>query len=426
MKKLFFCIVSVMALLSSCKKDDNRIFEMTADERLNQALTAYQTQLVGATNGWKAVVFPASGGAYGFYLKFNNSNRVQMYSDFTNTSSTTIKESSYRLKAVQQPSLLFDTYSYIHELADPDPRVNGGNLGQGLRSDFEFYFESASADTIHLVGRFNGSRAMLIRATAQEEQGYNNGTINTGKNIYNILTYFKRLTVGAQLLDIAINSLERTITFSWKDSNGVGHTFTTTYYFGPGEIVLGESFTANGLTISSIKNISWNSGTQILSATVNGNAATVTAIVVPIYVDTQAPLRWWQAAQAGRGYAVSLNGFHVNGVDDAFNMTALTNFYFLLYWPDFDPGVDLLGFVFDQGGGPSLEYGIGYFPTFTNGKIVLTYAGDLGTIPDEHLPTVINIHSRLVNPAGYYLVQTGPDSYDMVSASDGRAWINWF
>jgi hypothetical protein len=31
----------------------------------------------------------------------------------------------------------------------------------------------------------------------------------------------------------------------------------------------------------------------------------------------------------------------------------------------------------------------------------------------------------LYNASGYYFVQTGATTYDMVSAADGKAWINW-
>ncbi|HRO71158.1 MAG TPA: DUF4302 domain-containing protein, partial [Chitinophagaceae bacterium] len=83
-----------------------------------------------------------------------------------------------------------DTYSYLHVLSDPDATVNGGSFGAGLLSDFEFYFDSASADTVRLVGRVNGSRLTLIRATAAEENAYLNGQLVAGLSINNILTYF--------------------------------------------------------------------------------------------------------------------------------------------------------------------------------------------------------------------------------------------
>jgi hypothetical protein len=79
-----------------------------------------------------------------------------MLSDFNETTATVLKESSYRLKALQQPTLIFDTYSYLHLLSDPDPNVAGGIAGKGYNSDFEFAYDPtiAQADTIILTGRF--------------------------------------------------------------------------------------------------------------------------------------------------------------------------------------------------------------------------------------------------------------------------------
>ena len=130
MKKVLIIVFIITACLSSCKKADKPAFDKSADERLNETLAAYQTQLSGAQNGWKGFIATDSGrgSTYSFYFKFNNANRVVMLSDFDSVSAVTPKESSYRLKALQQPSLLFDTYSYLHVLSDPDETVNGGTL----------------------------------------------------------------------------------------------------------------------------------------------------------------------------------------------------------------------------------------------------------------------------------------------------------
>ena len=171
MKKVLITVLIISAYLSSCKKADKPAFDKSPDERLNETLAAYQTQLSGAQNGWKGFIKTDSGkgSIYSFYFKFNNANRVVMLSDFDSLSAVTPKESSYRLKALQQPSLLFDTYSYLHVLSDPDETVNGGTRGAGLLSDFEFYFDSSTTDTIKLVGRLNGSKMIFIRATQAEE-----------------------------------------------------------------------------------------------------------------------------------------------------------------------------------------------------------------------------------------------------------------
>ena len=139
----------------SCKKNDSSVFNASPDQRLNETLKKDQAALVGATYGWKATVTTGFHVPYHFYFKFNDSNRVSMFSDFDTTTASVYRESSYRLKALQQPSLLFDTYNYIHLLADPDAGINGGSYGQGQISDFEFAIDTVTTDSIRLTGRFN-------------------------------------------------------------------------------------------------------------------------------------------------------------------------------------------------------------------------------------------------------------------------------
>src|SRR5689334_20017056 len=121
---LFFLFLAFF--FSACKKDDDTLFEQSPDERLNEALNKYQSALTSSAAGWKAALKLNSGDVYNFHFRFNNSNRVFMFADINSETAVKEYESSYRLKALQTPSLLFDTYSYLHILADPDASVNGG------------------------------------------------------------------------------------------------------------------------------------------------------------------------------------------------------------------------------------------------------------------------------------------------------------
>ena len=167
MKKSIIYLLFASVFFLSCESNDDSVFEESADARLNAALVSYEKQLVEAPYGWNAVIYPGGGGSYGFYFKFDDKNRVTMFSDFSDESAAKSKESSYRLKAVQTPVLIFDTYSYLHVLADPDREVNGGETGLGLSSDFEFsiFPDSVKTESITLVGRKNKSRLVLTKAT---------------------------------------------------------------------------------------------------------------------------------------------------------------------------------------------------------------------------------------------------------------------
>ncbi len=438
MKKIFIIILIAITGLSSCKKEDKPVFEKSPDERLSEALAAYQAQLLSAQNGWKGFIKTDSGrgSTYSFYFKFNNENRVVMLSDFDSSSAVTLKESSYRLKALQQPSLIFDTYSYLHVLSDPNETVSGGPRGAGLLSDFEFYFDTLSTDTINLIGRFNGSKLTLVRATQVEEEAYNTGQLAGGLLINKILTYFKRLTIGSQLYDVKIDPVNRQFTFSWLDANGTYYTFTTGYYLLAGGVIFSTPFVNGNQAISGFNNITWTPATETINLTVNGTAATITGIVTPLKVDVNAPRRWWQYAVDNEGYWISITGFHVNGVDDAFGVRTLqtdtSQYYSLFYWPgiqpQFGPSFDVFGPFYYVPSSNSLDliYGTAHnLKFFPDGRVVFNYLGDLTIGPYPNNGPAALSRNQLYNSRGFYFVQTSATSYDMVSASDGKSWITW-
>ncbi|MBE7172118.1 MAG: DUF4302 domain-containing protein [Williamsia sp.] len=176
--KLLISFLVITGLLAGCTKKTDNLFDKTVDERLSEALTNYQTALTSAP-GWKLFVYPKGlesqdikVGGLSYYLKFAANNRVTMVSDFLPTLAATTKESGYRLKALQRPSLIFDTYSYMHIPADPDPNVSfspTGSGGYGWGTDFNFSFtEVAVKDTMVLKGNFNKSEAVLVKATQAE------------------------------------------------------------------------------------------------------------------------------------------------------------------------------------------------------------------------------------------------------------------
>lgn len=434
MKKSILYIIAAAIGFYGCNKHKD-VFDKSPDERVNEALATYQKALTASQYGWKGLIYPAGleGGVVAFYFKFDDVNRVEMFSDFDSASAVTPMTASYRLKALQQPALIFDTYSYVHVLADPDAAVNGGSYGAGLISDFEFAIDGIAGDSIKLTGRFNKSKAVLVKATQAEMQNYYDKKYANRlfKNISKYITYFKRLVVGGSQYEINVNQTTRTITFTWVDDNGNIQTVTTGYYYTPDGITLSPAFTDGKTTISSLNNISWNATTTTLSFSVNGTASSIVGSGQPIKVDLDGPARWWNYAVKQGGYWISPQGFHVNGVDDAYGITKTTNFYFLLYWPKYGTSgsttYDLLGSVKLVNNALSLPYGLGYRqPTFSSdGRITFPYLGQLGTIPTADSVAVAKTRIQFSDASGYYLVRLDSTTYDMVSAKDGKAWINW-
>lgn len=177
MKKILYIALLATGLISGCQKVEDPILD-DPDTRLTAALAADEAILSGAANGWRADIYPAGGKGFSYYFKFND-GKVTMMSDFNNTTATTPKESTYRLKALQRPTLIFDTYSYVHLPADPNASISGGTQGQGLKSDFEFAIIETSANTIKLEGTVNKCAMTLTKLTATEETAIKAGKIKT-------------------------------------------------------------------------------------------------------------------------------------------------------------------------------------------------------------------------------------------------------
>lgn len=433
MKKSLLYLLLSCAFLTACDNQDDTVFEETADARLNASLASYEKQLIEAPYGWNAVIYPGGGGTYGFHFKFDEKNRVTMYSDFSGETAAKSKESSYRLKAVQTPVLIFDTYSYLHILSDPDNQVNGGAVGEGLQSDFEFsiFPDSVKAESITLVGRKNNSRLVLTKATQAQVAAYTAGDLADAvlfNNITKYQSYFKRVTLGSATYEITLSPSTRTIKLTWLDGS-VPRTFTTSYYFTAAGVSFASPLVNGSQTINGFTNVTWNANTSQIGVTSGSLKGTIVGAIKPLSVDLAAARRWWQTPIESGGYWESASGFHLNGVDDAFKVQDLKEgeavFYSYIYQPAADGNVDLFGPIFYENGGVTLFYGHGPGrPTFaSDGRIIFSQTATYGKLPTTG--PVVESAKLLYEPSGHYLIQTSETTYDMVSAKDAKSWISW-
>ena len=445
MKKICFLLLSVTILFSACKKDDDRIFTESFDERINGSLAKYQAILTSSEYGWKALITTdnGNGGTYAFYMKFNDSNRVTMLSDFDPSFAVTPKASGYRLRQQQQPTLIFDTYSYVHILADPNENVvvlsnvNNGPVGQGLLSDFEFIIkpDDLATDTLKLTGKVNGARLVMIKATAQEAAIFLGGqwVLLESYLTKNLLTYYKRITIGGVAYDLSNDPVEKTITF--QKVNGTNVTkHTTGYYSTLNGIVLYDPLTASSGSISQITAVGYDPATSTLNVLAGSENTTITETVFPLVIETSSPQEWWNfAVNNGGSYWITADGFHVDGVDDAFNLRSLVSgdntYYFFIYWPEFRAGNDLFAPIFLNAAqtGLSLIYGAApAIPTFApNGIQQFILLGNYPPYPNDPTNPARKTRDLFFQPEGFYFVKISDTKYDMVSAANGRAWLRW-
>jgi hypothetical protein len=456
MKKTFLYILAVITIGAGCRKTYNDTIQgLTPDQRISAALATYQKKLTSAPYGW---IFLESntGTAYNqgvsttgpkitlaYYMQFTDSGRVTMLSDFAPSMSATPKTSSYNVKELTRPALIFDTYSYLHVPCDPDPNISHSpyGFGYGWGTDFEFSFSDSVAaaslgDTIHFIGNLNSAQGMLIKATQAQQTAYLGGNVlqlMTGiGDLNNILQYFRRLSLGGVNYEFRIDGVNRTVTLSWVDASGNVQTATVSYYIVGTGIKFSAPIVNGNQTITGIDNLSWDAGSSTLTVNIGSQSGTITGATSPLKTDLGAAARWWNYGASNGYFWASASGFHVNGVDDAYGVTQLSNssgtYYYYAYWPAYYSNpLDRFYPIMLNGNSLAFNsYGtVSNTPVYTSdGRGIFQKVVDQGTIPPGG--AVANSDATLYNTAGFYFVQTGAKSYDMVLATDAKTWISWF
>ena len=288
--------IAIIAVLISCKKEEKYVFEEKPNARIEQTLQTLETQLI-AGDGWIANIYTksTSGKAYSFYFEFKEANRVSMMSDIDATTASVAKESSYRLKWMQQPSLLFDTYNYIHRLADPMPDAQGGSAGvggeagQGLISDFEFGLTSdavralkdnPSVDTLSTIGRYNSIPVSFRRASSVEAAFWKSGGIK--KEMNDISAYVQGVKFLYAILDdgsklqFNFDFVNKTLQLINGADNSVS-TGSTSFVFGVDILTLKNPVNINGNLVTQF---TWEN--QHLFVIISGKKVELQSSGVPV------------------------------------------------------------------------------------------------------------------------------------------------
>ncbi|SHG15975.1 DUF4302 domain-containing protein [Pedobacter caeni] len=426
MKKIIYYSLILLGL-AGCKKS-NIAADQRPDERLTDAIAVYQKQLVASENGWIGYLFPKGGGSYTFKFKFDDKNRVITYSDIDKDKATTGKESSYRIKGTQLPALYFDTYSYLHLLADPDPKSAGGAEGKGFVSDFEFSFLASGADTIKLQGNLNGSNMILVRAKATEGDDYidkaftNNNYLAT---IANFKYYYNKLSIAGKEYNVSLNSDKHTISF-YYDQSGF-KSFTTEYGITANGLILRVPFVDGTTVVSELSGFNIDVAAGTAEFTAAGTKLTMTNGAIPLIIDKGAPTRMFVTKQHTW---VSKNGFTLAGVKDAHGVKSINGFTEIQYIPNwFNDPFDIAWFKYNGGN----RYG----PIFNtrldpDGKMVFVkspygnQANPSGNNPGAAGVAIVNkFYNQFTEVGGYYAFETGKNTFDLVSVTDSKNWIRF-
>jgi len=172
MKKIFYLMFLVLLAFSCSKpREVDQIFG-DPDKRVADTLAYVKSTLVKAPFGWRAYLSTEYSGGYGFYMQFQENDRLKMVADLDEETSSELKESTYRIRQIMYATLSFDTYNYLTMLQDPNPDVFGGQPGKGMGSDVEFDYIKTHGDTLFFEGRKFKKALVLVKAKESEAKVY--------------------------------------------------------------------------------------------------------------------------------------------------------------------------------------------------------------------------------------------------------------
>ncbi|MGE8290498.1 MAG: DUF4302 domain-containing protein [Sphingobacterium sp.] len=234
MKRIFYLMLLVLVAFSCTKPKGVDVLIGDPTERVADTLAYLKKTLVDAPDGWKAYLSTAYSGGYGFYMKFDQDDRMKMIADLTDESSSVVKESTYRIRQIMNATLSFDTYNYITMLEDPNPDAYGGQAGKGMGSDVEFDYIKTVGDSLFFEGRKFKKALVLVKASNTESKEYlNKGYSNAIKATNEFFTNNQNsyIEVDGLKYQISINSGTKEVgAMTILPGNKVVSTTTNFYY----------------------------------------------------------------------------------------------------------------------------------------------------------------------------------------------------
>ncbi|MGN0201615.1 MAG: DUF4302 domain-containing protein [Candidatus Cryptobacteroides sp.] len=176
MKKLFAITIMALAVFSaqSCLYEQEDLFEESSSVRTTKLMEKARKALVASEQGWLMELYPEGSQKYGgfaFILKFDTDQKVTVYSELDEGSST----GYFNVSAEDGPVLIFDTYNvFMHYFATPN-----SSRYQAYEGEVEYVICDVSDNLIKLRGcktgnimylrKFEGDPADYLARVLSEE-----------------------------------------------------------------------------------------------------------------------------------------------------------------------------------------------------------------------------------------------------------------
>lgn len=250
MKKIYYILFLLLAgfCFNSCVSEEEDLFDKSAAERMNEALTKYKAILQDDPQGWVMEFYPSdrSMGGYTYTAKFDN-GKVDMTSELSLNSSSgdkwpagTVVTSYYRVISEQSALLTFDTYNLLfHFFSEP----RGSSDVDGYASDYEFVFMEVSEDRIVLKGKKYGNKMVMTKLT-ESAGSYMKKVLDMQEKI-SAVPRMKMIVAGKEY---TISMVGKLLSYTDKKEDSSLENIDMAYIYTPEGFRLYEPLTVNGVT----------------------------------------------------------------------------------------------------------------------------------------------------------------------------------
>lgn len=165
MKKTILYALTALAVLASCSREEERLFEQSAAERAQAAITTAEDVLTAAPYGWHMVYFANPEKKTSAHIQLNFAKNGQVSAAIA--SGKLIKRDTASMWEVVNdicPILTFNTYNNVmHTWADP------GTNGLGYEGDYEFLILESTPDRMRLKGKKYGAYTVMYAMKEGED-----------------------------------------------------------------------------------------------------------------------------------------------------------------------------------------------------------------------------------------------------------------
>lgn len=249
MKNHKYIVLGIVLLLTgACRNtEEELIFEQSADERAQSAITNLEQRLTAPANGWVLRYKPVSeSGRYVVLFDFNEDGSVRIQTDFgVNDNEFYDQTITYRVDNSLGLELILETYSFFSYLFEQN--------GASFEAEFEFNYVNETPDGA-LV--FNSKSDLSSRTILAFEPAPDNAESLLGRQLNNNLESLSEslgLVSSVYRLDysnrdlalfLSLNTFLRTVDFTYASSSagerGESINFSTGYTAEGNSLILDE------------------------------------------------------------------------------------------------------------------------------------------------------------------------------------------